>query len=83
MTTVVASKPRLDMGDRNSGDFRRKRSAESARRIPLDDQKRGPDLKKQRQKRLAHVSDMRVRVDFAGATEPERRVCIEAMVRGL
>ena len=80
MTTVVASKPRLDMGDRNSGDFRRKRSAESARRIPLDDQQRGPDLKKQRQKRLADVSDMGVRVDFAGAVEPERWICIETIV---
>ena len=80
---VVASKPRLDMGDRNRRRFSGKRAAERARGVALDHQQLRPIRAKQVGDRPAHHGRMGVRVLLAGAAEAHGAPAAKAVIRRL
>ena len=66
----MRSKPGFDVCDRHSGGEGRKRSAERARRVALDD-KQVRRIGKRRKQDGSDFSHMLVRVNFAGAVEQQ------------
>jgi hypothetical protein len=76
---VVSPEAGLDVSDRDAGSESGERSAKRARRVALDDQqvRRRAD---QRRDCGGDPADMRIRIRFAGAIEPDRAILAKAML---
>jgi hypothetical protein len=77
---IVAPKPCFDVGERNPGQPRAKRSAERARRVALDHGQLGATATERRGHGPADGCDMDVRILLAGAIEPDAVMGAEAEV---